>query len=134
MLSIFKSTIVVVILLLFTQQSIAAYAPMKCDDMKIAMMVSSDKNSHSTSQMTMYGHDSLSKDKNHSHEECEICDSSDCICGEIGSYFSSTISISAQDIQPRYTLFVDNGNKFISQDSSPNSGVYLNLFRPPIHI
>ena len=134
MVSDFKGFIAVVIILLFTQQSFAAYMPMNCDGMKNTTIVSSDNDSHVTSKMTMHDHDSLSKDKKYSHEECNVCNSGDCICGEMGGCFGSTISTSVQALEQRYTLFVDHGNRFISQDEYPDSGVYLHPFRPPIHI
>ncbi len=133
-MSDFKGFIVAVIILLFTQQSLAAYTPMNCDDMKNTIIVSSDHDSHTSSQMPMLDHGSLSKDNNSVHEECDFCNSVDCICVEMGNCFGSTISTSAQVIEQRYTPFVDHGNRFISQDEYPDSGVYLHPFRPPIHI
>jgi len=132
MLLNFKCYIVVIVILLFTQQSFAAYAPMKCDNMKNETIVSSDKDSHSTSQMTMHDHGSVSKDKNSSHKNCDACNSADCLCGDMGSCFGSTTS--TQTTEQKYMLFTDLGNRFLSQDEYPDSGVYINLFRPPIHI
>lgn len=132
MLSDFKCSIVVVIILLFSQQSFAAYAPMKCDNMKNETIVSSDKDSHSTSQMTMHDHGSVSKDKNSSHNNCDACNSADCLCGDMGSCFGSTTS--TQTTEQKYMLFTDLGSRFVSHDEYPDSGVYMNLFRPPIHI
>ena len=134
MVSDFKGFIAVVIILLFTQQSFAAYMPMNCDDMKNTSIVSSDKESHLTSKVTMKDHESLSKVKMSSHEECNVCNSGECICGEMGGCSGSTISTSAQAKEQSYTLFVDHGNRFISQDEYPDSGVHLQPFRPPIHI
>lgn len=134
MLLNFKCYIVVVIILLFTQQSFAAVAPMKCDNMKNATVATSDKGSHSTSQMTMHDHGSMLKDKNSTHEKCDTCNVSDCMCSDMGSCFGSTISTSTQAITQMYTLFVDHGNKYLHQEEYTDSGVYMHLFRPPIHI
>tara|TARA_R110001583_G_scaffold11560_7_gene52074 strand:- start:3486 stop:3911 length:426 start_codon:yes stop_codon:yes gene_type:complete len=134
MLSNFKGFIAVVIILLFTQQSFAAYVPMNCDDMKNATIASSYNYSHLTAQMTQYGQYSFSKDKNSSHEECNVCNSGDCTCNERGGCLSATISISTQTIKQMYTLFADHGNRYTYQEECPNSGVYLHLFKPPIHI
>lgn len=129
----FKGVITVVIILLFTQQSFASYAPMNCDDMKKTTIVNSDKNSHSTSQMTMHSHDSQSKDSKSSHEKCDACNSSDCVCASMGSCFGSNISTSAQALEHKHILFADHGIRFISQKEHPDSGVYLHLFKPPIY-
>jgi hypothetical protein len=137
MLLNFKCYIVVVIILLFRQQSFAAYAPIKCDNMQNETIVSSDKDSHSTSQMTMHDHGSVSKDKNSSHKNsshknCDACNAADCLCGDMGSCFGSTTS--TQTTEQKYMLFTDLGNRFLSQDEYPDLGFYINLFRPPIHI
>ena len=142
MLSNFKGFIAVVIILLFTQQSFAAYVPMNCDDMKnativssiVSLIVSSSNYSHLTAQMTLYGHYSFSKDKKSSHEECNVCNSGDCTCNERGGCLSATISTSTQTIKQMYTLFADHGNRYTYQEEYPDSGVYLHLFKPPIHI
>ncbi|TWX54641.1 hypothetical protein [Colwellia hornerae] len=129
----FKSFIVVVIILLFTQQSIAAYAPMKCDNMKSVTVATTDKSSHSTSQMAMHEHGSMLKDKISSHKKCNACNFNGCMCGDMGSCFGSTISTSTQAITQIYTLFLDHGNKYLHQEAYTDSGVYMHLFRPPIH-
>jgi len=130
----FKGVILFVIILLFTQQSLAAYGPMKCHNMKKNTIISTDKNSHSTAQMTMNGHDSGLKDKINSHEQCDVCNSDLCLCSDMASCFGSTIFTSTQAVERRYTLFLDHGNRFISQVEFPDSVVYLNPFRPPIYI
>ncbi|TMM42408.1 hypothetical protein [Colwellia ponticola] len=134
MLSHFKCSIVIIITLLFTQQSFAAYAPMKCDNMDSETAVTSDKDSHLTSRLNMHKHGSISKNKISSHKKCDDCSSGDCLCGDMGSCFSSTASISAQTTEQKYMLFTNQGNRFSIQKKYPNSGVHLNLFRPPIHI
>lgn len=133
-MSNFKGVILFLITLLFTQQSLAAYAPMQCHNMKNNTIISTDKNYHSASQMTMNGHDSRSKDKIHSHEQCDVCNSEQCLCSGMVSCFGSTIFTSTQAVELRYTLFLDHGIRFISQVEFPNSVVYLNPFRPPIYI
>ena len=130
----FKSVIAVVIILLFTQQSFASYAPMICDDMEKSTIVSSDKDSLLSADMAMHDHDSMSKDNKSSHEDCISCDSGDCSCIEMGSCFGSGISAYTQSIEQEYILFTDHGHRFISQNEYFDSGVYLHLFKPPIHI
>jgi len=134
MLSNLKCSIAIIITLLFTQQSFAAYEPMKCDNMKSETAVTSDKNSHLTSIISMHKHGSTSKNNISSHKKCDDCSSGDCLCGDMGSCFSSTASISAQTTEQKYMLFTSQENSFSIQKEYPNSGVHLNLFRPPIHI
>jgi len=132
----FKGFIVVVIVLLLTQQNFATNAPMNCEDMKNSTIVSSDysshSSSHSNSQMTMHDHGSLAKDKNSSDQGCDVCNSSDCAYCEIDSCFSPTVSISMQVVEQKHIRFVDHGKRYLSQDEYPDSGIYLLLFKPPI--
>jgi hypothetical protein len=135
----FKAFIAVVIILLLTQQNFAAYMPMKCDGMKTPTILNQDKDPQLTINMTIHDHDSPSNDSPSndiasSHDECDVCNSGDCKCGKMGSYFGSTITTSAQGIDQSFILFVDYGNKLISQDEYPDAGFYLHPFRPPIYI
>tara|TARA_R110002050_G_scaffold265306_4_gene406354 strand:- start:1519 stop:1941 length:423 start_codon:yes stop_codon:yes gene_type:complete len=131
----FKGFMVFAMILLLSQQSFADFFPMNCDDMKnasVALQEShSHMNSHMTSQMDMLDHHSSSKGKMASHEECDICDSNDCPCGEMGRCLSSFLA-AAQFINHEYILFVDNGQRFLSPDEHSHSGNYLHPFRPPI--
>lgn len=122
----------VAIILLFTQQSFASYAPMKCDNMNKAPMLSSGKSSHLTSKMTMHSHDSMSEDDKSSHENCKTCNSGDCICAELGNCFGSNISPSTQPTEQNHMLYADRGLRFNVLNEHPFSGVYLHLFKPPI--
>jgi hypothetical protein len=135
----FKGFIAVVIILLLTQQNFAAHMPMKCDGMKTPTILNQDKDPQLTINMTMHDHDSpsndpLSNDIASSHDECDVCNSGDCKCAKMGSYFGSTITTSAQGIDQSFILFVDYGNRLISQDEYPDAGFYLHPFRPPIYI
>lgn len=132
MISNFKGVIAVVMILLFTQQNVAAYKPMNCDDMNNYSIESSKNDSHHTSKMTMHEHGSVAKSNNSSHEKCEICNSGDCICSEMGSCFNSSVLTPAYTVDQESMLFVDHGNRFISINEYPDTGIYLNLFRPPI--
>lgn len=129
----FKGFIVFAMILLLTQQSFADFFPMNCDNMKNASVALQEGHSHMTSQMDMLDHKSSSKGKMASHEECDICDTNDCRCGEMGRCLSSSLA-AAQFINQKYILFVDNGQRFLSPDEYSNSGNYLHPFRPPISI
>lgn len=128
----FRGVIAIVIILLFSQQSLASYAPMDCENMKNPII--SDNSSHIASQMAMHDHNSMSVDKQSAHEECDTCNAGDCVCPNIGGCFSSNISTSTQPIEQSLMHFADNGKRFLSQNEHPDSGVYLHLFKPPIHI
>lgn len=128
----FKSYIVLVMILLLSQQSFAALLPMNCDDMKNASVVHTENNSHMTSQM--HDHNSASKDSMSSHEKCDVCDSGDCRCSTMALCLSSTYTIVSQQLNDQHALFVDHGKRFIFPDESPDSGIELHPFRPPISI
>jgi len=128
----FKGYIVLVMVLLLSQQSFAALLPMNCDDMKEVSIALTENNSHMTSQM--HEHNSPSKDKMSSHEKCDVCDSGDCRCSTVGLCLSSTHAIASQALNDQHVLFVDHGKKFISSDESPDSGIALHPYRPPIFI
>lgn len=130
----FRGVIAIVITLLFTQQSFASYAPMDCEDTKNTVILSSENGTHIASKMAVHDHKTMSEEKESSHAECDTCNSGDCVCPNIGGCFSSNISTSTQGIEQRLMLFADNGKRFLSQNEHPDSGVYLHLFKPPIHI
>lgn len=132
----FKGFIGLVIILLLTQQSFAAFMPMNCDDTKDHH---STIETHSTQvspqmNMNMHDHDSQSKVNIGSHEGCDVCDSSDCRCSKFTRCLSSYVPITAQAMNLDYALFVSHGKRFISSDEYPDSGNYLHPFRPPISI
>lgn len=128
----FKGFIVLVMILLLTQQSFAAFMPMNCEGMKGASVAAQEKNSNKTPKM--HEHNSVSNDKMAFHEECDICDSKDCRCDEMGGCFTSYFSTIAQKSNYEYMFYVDHGKRFLSPDEHPDSGVYLHPFRPPISI
>lgn len=126
----FKGYIMLVIILLQSQQSIAALLPMNCDDMKNSQVISQVNNTHMTSHM--HEHNSPSQEQMSSHEKCDACNSVDCQCSNMGLCFSSLYTPVSQSLNERHILFVDLGNKFISSDEFPISGIALHPFRPPI--
>ena len=128
----FKGLIALVMILLLTQQSFAAFFPMNCDDMKDISIVQKDNQSHMTS--AMHQHNSKSQDKMSSHEKCDVCDSGDCRCSTMALCLSSTYTIVSQQLNDQHALFVDHGKRFIFPDESPDSGIELHPFRPPISI
>lgn len=128
----FKGYIVFVMILLLSQQSFAAFFPMNCDDMKDASIVQTDNNSHMTSKIHM--NKSQSQDKMSSHEKCDVCDSGECQCDTLGLCFGTTNTIAAQQLNVQHVLFTDLGKRFITSEESPDSGVSLHPFRPPISI
>ncbi len=130
----FRGAIAIVIILLFSQQSLASYTPMDCEDTKKTVTISSENDSHIASKMAVHDHNTMSEEKESSHAECDTCKTGDCVCPNIGGCFSSNISTSTQGIEQRLMLFIDNGKRFLSQNEHPDSGVYLHLFKPPIHI
>ncbi|MGB1200281.1 MAG: hypothetical protein ACPG5R_01875 [Cognaticolwellia aestuarii] len=127
----FKGFVVLVMILLLTQQSFAAFMPMNCDDMKETTVVHQANTTHIPAQM--HEHNSQSKDHMAFHEACDICDSIDCHCGEMGGCFGSYLSTTTQKSNNEHMLFVDHGKRFLSLDQYPDSGVYLHPFRPPIN-
>lgn len=127
----FKNFVVLVIILLLSQQSFAAFITMNCNNMKDVSVVLQEHNTDMTSQM--HDHNSQSKDTK-AHEKCDVCDSSDCNCGKMSRCINSAISTTPQTINHEYTLYLDHGKRFISEDEYPGSGVYLHPFRPPIFI
>lgn len=126
----FKGYIMLVIILLQSQQSIAALLFMNCDDMKNSQVISQVNNTHMTSQM--HEHNTPSQEQMSSHEKCDACNSVDCQCSNMGLCFSSLYTPVPQSLNERHILFVDLGNKFISSDDFPISGIALHPFRPPI--
>ena len=130
----FKALIGVVMILLLTQQSFAAFMPMNCDDTKELHTTMETHSSQVSPQMNMLDHDSQSKVSMGSHDECDVCDSSDCRCSEFTRCLGSSVSLTAQVMNLDYALFVSNGKRFISSDEYPDSGNYLHPFRPPISI
>ena len=130
----FKGFIAIVLILLFTQQSLAAYAPMICNDMENSSIASAKNVSHHTSTMTMHEHDSVAKNKNTSHEACDICNSGDCICDEMGGCLNLSSLHPIYSLEQNNMLFVDSSKRFLPINESSDSRVNLNLFRPPINI
>lgn len=128
----FKRFGVLVIILLLSQQSFAALLPMNCDDMKDASVVLQENNSHMSSQL--HEHNSLIKDNLSSHDECDVCDSNHCRCNSVGLCLGSTLTIVSQLPKEQHVLFVDHGKRFLSLDESPDSGIALHPYRPPILI
>ena len=126
----FKGYIMLVMILLQSQQSIAALLPMNCDDMNNAQIISQVDNVHMTSQM--HEHNSPSQEQTSSHEKCDVCNSSDCQCSTMGLCFGSSYPMASQSINGQHVSFIDVGNKFISSDKFPISGIALHPFRPPI--
>jgi len=128
----FKGFIVFVMLLLLSQQSFAAFFPVNCDDMKEISIVQKDNQYHMTS--SMHQHNSKSQVKMSSHEKCDVCDSGDCQCSMIGLCLGSTHTAVSQQLHVQHVLFIDLGKRFISSNESPDSGIALHPFRPPISI
>ena len=128
----FKGFIVFVMLLLLSQQSFAAFFPMNCDDMNDISIVQKDNQSHMTSEM--HQHNSKSQDKMSSHEKCDVCDSDDCQCSMIGLCLGSTPTAVSQQLHVQHVLFIDLGKRFIFSNESPDSGIALHPFIPPISI
>ena len=126
----FKGYIMLVIILLQSQQSLAALLPMNCDDMKNSQVISQVNNTHMTSQM--HENNPQSQDHMSSHEKCDVCNLADCQCSNMGLCFGSLYTSVSQTLNERHILFVDLGNKFISSDEFPISGIALHPFRPPI--
>ena len=133
MLSIFKSLLVVILVLFFIEQSYANYTPINCEDMKKSTIVSSEKSSHVNTQMA-HGHNTMLEENQSSHAECDTCNDVGCICPNIGGCFGSNTSASAHPIEENFIHFADNGHRFLTQNEHPDTGVYLHLFKPPIHI
>lgn len=128
----YKGYIVLVMILLLSQQSFAALLPMNCDDMKAVSIELTENNSHMSS--TMHEHDSQIKDKLPSHEKCDVCDSGSCLCTTMGLCLGSSHVVASQLLYDDHILFIDLGNRFITSEESPDSGVSLHPFRPPISI
>lgn len=126
----FKGYIMLVIILLQSQQSIAALLPMNCDDMKNSQVISQVNNTHMTSQM--HEHNSPSQEHMSSHDKCDTCNLDDCRCSDIGLCFSSSSTMTSQSINGQHVSFIDFGKKFISSVEFPISGIALHPFRPPI--
>lgn len=140
-----KGYIMLLMILLQSQQSIAALLPMNCDDMKNEQIISQENNTHMAShvhennpssqeQMSSHVHENnpSSQEQMSSHEKCDACNSGDCQCSTKGLCFSSSYTLVPQTLIERHILFVDLGNKFISSDEFPISGIALHPFRPPI--
>lgn len=128
----FKGYVVLVMILLLSQQSFAALLPMNCDDMKNASIVLTENNPHMTA--SIHEHNSSSPDKMSAHEKCDVCDSGDCRCNTVGLCLSSMHTIASQQLNDQHALFEDHGKRFIFPDESPDSGIALHPFRPPISI
>ncbi len=130
----FKGYIMLVIILLQSQQSIAALLPMNCDDMKNSQVISQVNNTHMSSHMSsqMNEHNSPSQEHMSSHDKCDACNLDDCRCSDIGLCFSSSSTMTSQSINGQHVSFIDVGKKFVSSDEFPNSGIALHPFRPPI--
>lgn len=132
----FKGYIVLVMILLLSQQSFAALFPMNCNDMKDTLIVQKENQSHVNSHISssMHEHNSPSIDKMSSHEKCDVCDSGDCQCSMIGLCLGSTHIVVSQQLYVHHVLFIDLGKRFIYTNESPYSGINIHPFRPPITI
>jgi hypothetical protein len=126
----FKGYIMLVIMLLQSQQVFAALLPMNCDDMKNVSIVSQVNHPDVTSPM--HEHNASSQEQMSSHDKCDTCNLDDCRCSDIGLCFSSSYTMASQSINGQHDSFIDVGQKFISSDEFPISGIALHPFRPPI--
>lgn len=128
----FKGFIAFVIIFLLIQQSFAAFMPMNCDDLKGASVARQENNSHMISHV--HEHKAQSKDKIAFQHECDICDPSICRCNEKGGCFGSSLSMTIQQFNHEYMLFVDHAKRFSSPEQHSGSGINTHPFRPPITI
>ena len=125
----FKAYIMLVMILLQSQQSIAALLPMNCDDINNVSIISQVNNPDMTSQM--HEHNATSQEQVSSHDKCDTCNLDDCRCSDIGLCFSSSYTMASQSINGHHVSFIDVGKNFISSDEFPISGIALHPFRPP---